>query len=169
MSRDDFEKLVRENQEKLRRQFEASGEIDSFFLNLLENFSFRYIEDEKCEKTQITKQNDSSFMAMAKTYSLKKGLELSSGEEKNNLIAKLKENVGNKRATALQVISIDIANLSREGEGDIRTQLIYNWNFPEHTLGGQEIKTQHRFNSQDWVSLRKEYPLILDELCQFFI
>lgn len=165
--KEDFERLNNERKLNVEKTFAAADGKQQFFLHLLDGFSHRYITDEKFPQPDIQILSKSHFKATNKLETMKRALELVDSAQKLELVNQMKESVGKIKPTTEFNIEIDASGLNSDGKGIVRSKCSVDWGFPSHNKNAAFI-SEKKFDSEDWDHLRKEFPLVLDSLCELF-
>jgi hypothetical protein len=148
--------------------FAQADKRQRFFIQLIENFSYRYFEDPKCAPLDIEQAGQDSFIGVGRSFSMTKALSSTSGEAKTELIERIKQFQTTQRAESRNSLGINFSNLDGEGRGEVKVHVAINWDF--HTFKDSEKGIEHSlsFKSEDWEHLRRQFPLVLEEACELF-
>lgn len=164
-----YNQLMDDITNKVQQELSQSSGRDSFFLYTLDNFAYRYLEDDKAQASTTKKSDEGIYQADAKTTSMKLAMQYCPDHQKTELANKIKQVMGaGQKASTNQQIFIDAKDLNDEGEGLIIIKAILNWDFPQHVDEKQQKVWTHKFEVEDWGFLRKKLALYLEEVCEVF-
>jgi hypothetical protein len=164
-----YREIMQDIQDKVSESFQASGERDQYIMNTLENFVYRYLEDDKVGPGKTEKIADDLYRGSSLTTSLKLAMEFAPEDQKPELQAAIKESFAQKKKPTMnQQIIIDARGINAEGEGNITLHAVINWDFPEHPENQKQKVWSYTYPSEDWGYLRKHLAIHLEELCEHF-
>jgi hypothetical protein len=163
--KEQYSQFLENAQKKVKEQFSNLDHFSHYFMHLLENFSYRYLEDPKCAPAQF-ENGDHFFQVSAMNLSMKRALELT--EQKAELVANMKASLPKVRPTSNFILHVNTSKISKDGEGQIIVTSIINWDFPKHEKNSLQASMSFNFDSEDWEDLRRRFPLTLEDACEFF-
>ena len=167
MSKDDFEKLTCEMNEKVLGQLGSPEGLESFLVQVLESFSYRYIMTESSEEHSVQKyQEEETFLLFCRSieYRMGEALKCQHPMAKEGILSLAKSVPKKDRPCVLYEIFL---NLSESSE-NIIVRTVINWDFPNFKDKSKRVEKEIKVSSHDLLDLRKSLPLALEGACDIF-
>ena len=171
MSKEDFEKLTCEMNEKALNQLGSLEGLESFLVQILESFSYRYIMTESSDENSVQKyQEEGTSLLFCRSieYRMGEALKCQNPKAKEGILNLAKSVPKKERPCVLYEIFLDLSELSEKLEEDIIVRTVINWDFPTFKNNSKRVEKKIKVSANDLLALRKSLPLALEDACDIF-
>ena len=169
MSKDDFEKLQCEINEKALNQLGSSEGLEAFMVQVLESFSYRYLETKDSGELSVQKYlEEGSYLLFCRSleYRMADALKCEDSVAKEGILALAKSVPKKERPCVMYEIFLDLSNMSSKGIIEVKS--IINWGFPDFKDDSKKRVKKVDIDCSDLLALRKSLPLALENVCEIF-
>ena len=171
MSKEDKEALQCEANEKAVAQLSDREGLDSFIVQVLDSFSYRYLQTRDSEEIEVQKYQDDEvdlLFSRSLDYRMADALKCSDKEAREGILVLAKTVPKKENPCVLYEIFVDLSSLSKDLDGQIEVRAVINWGFPNFKDESKKKLKIAKIKVDDLLALRKSLPLALEEVCEIF-
>lgn len=171
MSKDDKETLQCEVNEKAVAQLSDREGLESFIVQVLDSFSYRYLQTRDSGDVEVQKYQDEKLdllFSRSLDYKMADALKCSDEEARKGILHLAKTIPKKDNPCVLYELFVDLSFLSEELDGKIEVRAIINWGFPNFKDENKKKIRVVEMKVDDLLALRKSLPLALEEVCEIF-
>ena len=171
MSKEDKETLQCEVNEKAISQLSDREGLESFIVQVLDSFSYRYLQTRDSGETEVQKYQDESvslLFSRSLDYKMADALKCSDEEARKGILHLAKTVPKKENPCVLYELFVDLSSLSEDLDGNIEVRAIINWGFPGFKDESKKKLKAVKLKVDDLLTLRKSLPLALEEVCEIF-
>ena len=169
--KDDKEALQCEVNEKAIAQLSDSEGLEAFIVQVLDSFSYRYLETRDSGEVEVQKYKDEkSYLLFSRSldYKMADALKCHDQKAREGILHLAKTVPKKENPCVLYELFVDLSLLSEDLDGKMEVKAIINWGFPDFKDESKKQSKAITIDVNDLLVLRKRLPLALEEVCSIF-